>query len=322
MRKAGAAEKGKNGWEQMVLTLIGRVHPLFLLVLSLYIGTLPLSLPVELVNTIDRVFLIALLLQVGMLASLTLKFVMENYRQRQLQKNAEAVTTLSSVTFIVRIMIWVSLLLVALDNFGVNVTTLIAGLGVGGIAVALAVQNILGDLFASFSIVLDKPFVIGDFIVVGEFMGTVEYVGLKTTRLRSLSGEQLVFSNADLLSSRIRNFKRMYERRVVFVLRVHYSTPAEKLELIPSIVKSVIKRQQRTRFDRAHFMEYGQYSFNFEVVYWVDSSDYELYMDIQQSINLEILAIFEKNSIDLAYPTQTVNFQGEKLPQAVAAAMS
>ena len=183
---------------------------------------------------------------------------------------------------------------------------MVAGLGVGGIAVALATQNILGDLFASLSIVLDKPFVIGDFLIVGDFMGSVEYVGLKTTRLRSLSGEQLVFSNTDLLGSRIRNYGRMYERRVVFKLGVTYQTPREKLSRIPAIIREAIETQDNSRFDRSHFQAYGDFSLNFESVYYIGSPDYNLYMDVQQAVNLRIHERFEEESIEFAYPTQTL----------------
>jgi len=181
-----------------------------------------------------------------------------------------------------------------------------------GSAVALAVQNILGDLFASFSIVLDRPFVMGDFIIVGEHLGTVEHIGLKTTRLRSLSGEQLVFSNTDLLGSRIRNYKRMAERRVVFSLGVLYQTSPEQLEKIPQMIRDIVEAQTPVRFDRAHFKEYGASSLNFEIVYYVLSSDYALYMDIQQRINYQLKSRLDANGIEFAYPTQVTRFDPAK----------
>ncbi len=180
-----------------------------------------------------------------------------------------------------------------------------AGLGVTGIAVALALQNILGDLFASLSIVLDKPFVVGDYIVVDTLQGTVERIGLKTTRVRSLSGEQIVFSNADLLKSRLRNFKRMQERRVAFTFGVTYQTPEALLTRIPGIVREVITPLPSTRFDRAHFQSFGEYALLFEVVYFVTTPDYALFMDIQQAINLGLLGRFRQEGIAFAYPTQT-----------------
>jgi len=172
--------------------------------------------------------------------------------------------------------------------------------------VALAAQNILGDLFASLSIVLDKPFVVGDFLIVGDFLGSVEKVGVKTTRLRSLSGEQLVFSNNDLLGSRIRNYGRMFERRVLFSIGVIYQTPPDKLRLAATILREAVQAQDKVRFDRAHFKSYGDFALSFEVVYYVLSPDYNVYMDIQQAINLLIYERFAEEQIEFAYPTQTL----------------
>lgn len=293
-------------WDDLMVEALRRVHWLFLLIVSIYIGALPLTLPALAVAVIYKLFFLSALLQIGFLGSHTIRAAFDDYRKKRIEKNAEAVTTLSSVAFLLRILLWTLLFLVALDNFGADVTTLIAGLGVGGIAIALAVQNILGDLFASFSIVLDKPFIIGDFIIVGDYMGTVEYIGLKTTRLRSISGEQLIFSNTDLLGSRIRNYKRMYERRVVFSVAVVYQTPEERLATIPEMIQEIVETQDQVRFDRAHFKEFGAYALNYEVVYWINSPDYNLYMDIQQAINLAIFRRFNEAGIAFAYPSQTL----------------
>jgi small-conductance mechanosensitive channel len=214
------------------------------------------------------------------------------------------------VGFLMRLVVWAAVLLLLLDNLGVNVTTLIAGLGVGGIAVALAAQNVLGDLFASLSIVLDKPFVVGDFIAVADFMGSVEHVGLKTTRLRSLSGEQVIFSNTDLLGSRIRNYGRMFERRVVSSIGVTYQTPAAKLRRIPEIIREIVQGQSKVRFDRAHFHKLGDSSLGFEFVYYVLTADYNHYMDVQQNINLALLEKLAEEGVEFAYPTQTLFVSG------------
>jgi small-conductance mechanosensitive channel len=254
---------------------------------------------------------IIVLIQIGMLGSEAIGFWLNRYRTRKIESDAGAVTTFAAVAFIGRILLWGVVLLVALANMGVDVTALVAGLGVSGIAVALAVQNVLGDLFASFSIVLDKPFVIGDFIIVGEYMGTVENVGLKTTRIRSLSGEQLIFSNTDLLQSRIRNYKRMYERRVVFSIGIVYQTPYQKVEHIPEMIREIVEGCDQVRFDRAHFRNYGASSLNFEVVYWILNPDYNVYMDTQQTINLQIYKRFQEEGIEFAYPTQTVYLRQE-----------
>jgi small-conductance mechanosensitive channel len=233
-------------------------------------------------------------------------------QRRKLEKNTARITTLRAAGFIVKLVLAVLAAILILDNIpGVQITPLIASLGISGIAVALAVQNILSDLFASLSIVLDKPFVIEDFIIVDNFMGTVEHIGLKTTRLRSLSGEYLVFSNNDLLKSRIRNYTRMLERRVVFSIGVTYQTPLEKLKQIPPTIRKIIESQEAVRFDRAHFQGYGDFALKFEVVYYVLNPDYNRYMDIQQSINLAIFESFEKEGIDFAYPTQQLYIGGK-----------
>lgn len=183
---------------------------------------------------------------------------------------------------------------------------MVTGLGIGGVAIALALQHVLSDLFASLSIVLDKPFIIGDFITVDTFMGHVEHIGLKTTRVRSISGEQMIFSNSDLLSSRIRNFKRMQERRILFTVGVVYQTPVEKLEMIPTLIREIIDQLPSARLDRVHFVRFADFSLTFEVVYWVTSPEYRVAMDVQQQINLAILKKFSELGIQFAYPTQTV----------------
>lgn len=286
--------------------IVGRTRGWFLLL----IGLVAASRAIDATETVDLVFsrllVIGVLVQAGVWASAGIARFMLLRREQQLEEDAGAVAAMDIVSFLVRVAIWTVVVLVALDNLGVNITALVAGLGVGGIAVALAAQNIIGDLFASLSIVLDKPFVLGDFLVIDDLAGTVESVGLKTTRVRSLSGEQLVFSNNDLLNSRIRNFGRMQERRVPFSIGVTYQTPGEKLEQIPRIVEDVMSHQDGARFDRAHFQKFGDFSLLFEVVYFVESSDYTLFMDIQQAINMEIFRRFEEAGIDFAYPTQSI----------------
>jgi small-conductance mechanosensitive channel len=295
-----------RSWKEILATVLDQLHPLYLLLAALSVGAGFLKLPKSSERIIAQLFLLASLLQIGLLATRAIRVWFEHYRREKVEKYAEAVTTLSSVSFLLRILLWVLLFLVALDNFGINVTTLIAGLGIGGVAVALAVQNILGDVFASFSIVLDKPFVIGDFIAVDTHMGTVEYIGLKTTRIRSLSGEELIFANDDLLRSRIRNYKRMFERRVAFVISVRYETPLEKIEAIPGIIQEIVKAQSPVRFETAFFKELGPTALNFEVVYWVLKPDGNLYMDIHQAINLAILKRFAQEGIALAFPIQAL----------------
>lgn len=223
-----------------------------------------------------------------------------------MEENPAAVSTINVIALASKIVLWSTVILLGLDNLGINVTALVAGLGIGGVAVALALQNILGDLFASLSIVFDKPFINKDFLIVGDLMGSVEHIGLKTTRIRSLSGEQLIFSNSDLLNSRIRNYGRMFERRVVFSIGVTYQTPREKLKFLPEIIRKAIETKSKTRFDRCHFMKYGDYALMFETVFYVLSPDYNIYMDIQQAIYFEIHERFEQEQIEFAYPTQKI----------------
>ena len=293
----------------VLLEAVKKTKWLFILILSLYIGAIALTMSDKVRTILHTVVIVALLIQAGLWAAATLRVTIEDYRQRQLAKDPASVTTLNVLNFIGKIVIWAIVLLLVLDNLGVNITALVAGLGVGGIAVALALQTILGDLLSSLSIVLDKPFVVGDFLIVGDLLGSVEYVGLKTTRLRSLSGEQLVFSNSDLLNSRIRNFGRMFERRVPFEIGVTYQTPRDKLIKIPAIIREAVEQQARTRFDRSHFKSYGDFALIFESVYYVLGPDYNQYMDIQQAINLHIHERFEQEGIEFAYPTQTLFVQ-------------
>jgi small-conductance mechanosensitive channel len=239
------------------------------------------------------------------LVSTSIELALKSYLGRQ-PGGEEKIKQLRGIMLIINIAIWVVGLLALFDNLGYNVTTIIAGLGIGGIAVALAAQNILGDLFNYFVIFLDRPFEVGDFITVDDKKGTVEYIGIKTTRFKSLNGEQLVLSNSDLTKSRLHNFKRMERRRVVFAIGVTYQTNADHLREIPEMIKQIIESQPKTTFDRAHFATYGNFSLNFEVVYFVESPEYNEYMDIHQQINLRIFEEFEKRGIQFAYPTQTV----------------
>jgi small-conductance mechanosensitive channel len=207
---------------------------------------------------------------------------------------------------IVGVVIWALGIVFLLDNLGFKISTVIAGLGIGGIAVALAAQSILSDLFSYFTILFDKPFEIGDFIIVGDSMGVVEYIGIRTTRISSLGGEQIVMSNKDLTDSRLRNYKRMVRRRVLFRLGVVYQTDLERLKEIPKIVEEVVREIPEAVFDRAHFFSYGDFALIFEVVYYVLGPDYNRYMDIQQEINLRLFEEFTRRGIEFAYPTQTL----------------
>lgn len=294
----------------------------FVTIFAVYAGLQILDLPPNLLPWIFSIAMAAFILQLTLWANSLADHFLNRSQQQNLKENAARLTTLRAVGFIVKLVIAAIAAILILDNIpGVEITALVASLGITGIAVALAVQNILSDLFASLSIVLDKPFVIGDFIIIDNYMGTVENIGLKTTRVRSLSGEQLVFSNNDLLKSRVRNYKRMAERRVVFSIGVTYQTPLEKLKKIPATIREIIESKEAARFDRAHFQGYGDFALKFEVVYYVLDPDYNRYMDIQQAINLAIFQSFEEEDIDFAYPTQTLYIDGKignEFPQPLA----
>ena len=225
------------------------------------------------------------------------------------QEDPTLVRSLEGMLKVAKFLVWALAVIILLDNLGYKVSTLLAGLGIGGVAVAIAAQALLKDFFSYFSIVFDHPFKIGDFIIIGDFMGTVEHIGIKTSRIRSLSGEQIIFSNTDLTDSRVRNYKLMEKRRVLFRFGVTYQTSLERLKEIPKVVESIVRKVNGTTFDRAHFFSYGDSSLIFEVVYYVLSPDYNIYMDIQQEINFGIKEEFEKRGIEFAYPTQTVYIQ-------------
>jgi small-conductance mechanosensitive channel len=290
----------------------------FLAVLALVAASMVLDLSGSAGDLRRWLVVIALTVQVGLWGQRAVTLWVEYQRNRLIETDPGTATTLQGLSYLVRVGLWGAVVVLMLDNLGYNVSALLAGLGIGGIAIALAVQNVLGDLFASLSIALDKPFVTGDFIIVDDKMGTVSRVGLKTTRVISLSGEQLVFSNSDLLNSRIRNYKRMQERRVAFAFGVLYQTPTDRLEEIPIIVREIIETTDSTRFDRAHFKEFGESAYVFEVVYYVLEPDYALYMDCQQHINLELCRRFEERGIEFAYPTRTLHLASRTGPETGA----
>lgn len=306
------AERYSNDIMGLIADLVGKTGFFFRIALALYIGLYFISLPAKTMKAAEFIIILVFVWQVIWWGNGLISFWVNRYKQRKKAEDPTSATTVAALGVLIKIAFWAIVILVGLDNMGVNVTGLVAGLGIGGIAVALAAQNILGDLFASLSIIFDRPFVIGDFIILDSMMGTVENIGLKTTHVRSLSGELLVIPNSDLMKSRIRNYKRMYKRRIVFSFGVIYQTPYDKLNRIPSMVREIIDNQDHAIFDRSHFKEYGNSSLNFETVYNVDNPDYNLYMDVQQAINLKIYQRFEQEGIEFAYPTQTIYITNEE----------
>jgi len=297
------AEKTTTTIDDLFVTILERIIFPVLYLSCFYLGMKTLRLPSGMDGVINVIELAVITFFAARIIILILGYSLNTYLTKK-QEDPTLVRSLDGMLNVGKFLIWALALIIFLDNIGFKVTTMIAGLGIGGIAVAIAVQALLKDFFSYFSIVFDRPFKLGDFIIIGDFMGTVEYIGIKTTRLRSLGGEQVIFSNTDLTDSRVRNYKRMEKRRVVFSLGVTYQTSLGQLKEIPKIIEKVIKDTKDTAFDRAHFFSYGDFSLIFEVVYFVLSPDYNKYMDIQQEINFAIKKEFEKRGIEFAYPTQ------------------
>lgn len=310
------AEKTETTMDDFVVKIIEkRLLPLIYFGL-LYISILGLKLQPVFVKGIQVAGLLLLVFAGVRLLLSIFDYGIDNYFRRQAEKDLSKQHAIKVISTLFKILAWSLAVIIILDNLGIKLSALMAGLGIGGIAVALASQAVLGDMFNYFTIFFDRPFVPGDFIVIGEFMGTVEHIGIKTTRIRSLGGEQLIFSNSDLTNSRVRNFKRMERRRVVFKFGVTYDTPLELLREIPGMVRRIIENFDDTVFDRAHFASYGDFSLIFEVVYHVLSSDYNRYMDIQQEINYSLMKEFTAHKISFAYFTQKllVNHQQPLAP--------
>jgi small-conductance mechanosensitive channel len=289
---------------EIPMQVLSRTTLLLLVILAIFLGVQSLTIGPNTARIIASALTIALFWQAGVWAVEATGAWLDRKRKRSMATDRAAVGSLGIIGFILNVVIWALVLLLTLDNLGVDITALVAGLGIGGIAVALAVQNVLGDLFASLSITLDRPFVVGDFLAVGDFLGSVEYIGIKSTRLRSLSGEQIIMSNSDLLSSRVRNYGRMSERRVVFSTSITYETPIELVERVPGLIREIVESQPGTRFDRSHFARHAAASLDFETVYFVLSADFNRYMDVQQAINIRLHRELVRLGVEFAYPTQ------------------
>lgn len=285
---------------------LGATRGWFVIVVALALGMLVLALSPRIEQLVGRIVSIALILQVGLWFHAGIGGWLRAYMTRHRGAAQSSATTTMVLVFVARLVLWSLVILTLFANAGVDVTALVASLGIGGIAVALAAQNILGDLFASLSIALDQPVDIGDFIVMGDTQGTVERVGLKTTHLRSISGELVVVANTDLVGSRISNYKRMFERRVVFRFGVVHATPLEKLQAIPGMVREAVVAQPQARFDRAHLAALGASAIEFETVYFVLDANYGKFMDVQQSVILATMAALQAADIRIAYQTRTL----------------
>src|SRR5919198_3487396 len=306
-RLGAIAKRTTTELDDILVDMVARTKPFFLGAAAIVFGSRFLVLPPTTDRYFGAAFTLVLLVQCGLWGATAVDlWIHRRAGLRATHADVASVTTMRALGIGAKLVLWVIIFISALDKFGVNVTTLVTGLGIGGVAIALAVQNVLGDLFAALSIVFDKPFDVGDSIAVDQMQGTVERIGLKTTRVRSVSGEKIIISNSELLKSRIRNYKRQLDRRVVFTTDVPYATTPETVARIPGLIREVVSAQQPVRFDRSHFIQYTDSALRIETVYFVLDADYGRYLDIQQTINLELLRRFQAEKIELAYPTRAI----------------
>ena len=301
------AKKTKTDFDDILIDIFKSIKPHFYFFVAIYFAVKTLLLPDIANKVLFVLFVVALVYEIIRAFEKLIGYFINKSLSKGNNNNQEHnQSVIKTLQLIVRIILWVFGLILILSNLGIDVTSLIAGLGIGGIAIALALQGVLSDLFASFSIYMDKPFKVGDFIVIGTDDGTVEKIGLKTTRIKTLRGEELVVGNRELTSTRVQNFGVMEKRRVIFRLGVTYNTAQDKLTAIPVITKNIIEKIELCEFDRCHFAEYGASSLDFEIVYYINSAEYNIYMDVRHKVNLAIFEEFANNKIEFAYPTQTI----------------
>ncbi len=301
------SSRTKTHVDDVLISLVQHISFGAYLVTALFLSSKFLVLPDIVQRTLFIALWIVLLFEGIRIIERFLICIIQYKWFRHQEGDAEGM--MSIFALLARITLWTTGLLLLFSNIGINVTSLIASLGIGGIAIALALQNILGDLFSSFSLYFDQPFRVGDFVIVGDHKGTVKKIGLKTTRIQALQGEEIVIPNQELTTTRVRNFKRMEQRRVEFSFGITYETPQATVAAVPDLIKKVLTAEKDVQVERVHFKSFGESSLDFEVAYFVHSSDYIRYMDCQQNINLGIMRAFEDAKIAFAYPTRTVYLQ-------------
>lgn len=299
---------------ELLLFLLQKTSRLVLLTVALFFAERILTLPDPLDHLFDRLITISLWLQAGLWAMAAVRFALE--RRTAEGHDPRLAGSIEIVIFVARLIVWAVVVLLALDNLGVNVTTLVAGLGVGGIAIALAVQTVLGDLFASLSIALDKPFVIGDMLRIDDIEGSVEQIGIKSTRLRSVTGEQVILSNTELLKSRVRNLGRMQQRRALFTIAVAYDTPHEKLQQMPQLVEAAVAKYSRARFNSCRLKNLGESALEYEVVFFVPHEGNDELAVATDTVNLAIVKQFADAGIAFAHPVRNVNIRSAQQEEA------
>ncbi|MCS3835608.1 small-conductance mechanosensitive channel [Pseudomonas sp. JAI111] len=306
-RSRAKASNSEAHLTQIMVEVLSGTSNTLLLLGSILIGVGFLDLPERWLGRVSSLWFVVVALQAGLWANRAIALALSHYFLRHSASDTFQGSALATLSLWgAKVFLWMVVLLAMLSNVGVNITAFVASLGVGGIAIALAVQNILGDVFASLSIAVDKPFEVGDFIVVGSMSGTVEHVGLKTTRIRSLSGEQIVMANAEMIGSTIQNYKRLQERRIVFEIGLTYDCSTEQVKQVPKKIEQIIRGQEKARFDRSHFKSFGESALEFETVYIVLDPSYNVYMDVQQTINFELMEAFAALNVNFAFPSRTV----------------
>lgn len=307
-RVRAIAKKTKMKADDVVLDVLEGVGALFYIAVALFVSVQSLALSPAVNIIIKAVFLIAVVSEVIKLADRVIHYFLVKNMSKHKSMSASEEAKISGVfSIFIKFGLWAIGLLLILSNLGFDVTSLIAGLGIGGLAISLALQNVLADMFSSLSIAVDKPFQEGDFIVVGQDKGKVKHVGIKTTRLEALEGEEIVISNTELTTARVQNYRKLKKRRVVFHIGVEYGTPLEKLKAIPKMITDIVNAENKSEADRVHFTEFGDSNLNYEIVYYVDSNDYMDFANAQENINFKIVEQFAQQGIEMAFPTRTVH---------------
>ncbi|MFP4524383.1 MAG: mechanosensitive ion channel family protein [Candidatus Woesearchaeota archaeon] len=303
------AKKTKTDVDDALIEAKDSIGWPFYAILAIFIGLKFIDVHPALDKGMYYLLIVTITYYVARIAHRMVGFFADKWDEKKGRKGTRQSPIVNLLKGFIQGLLWVLVILLILDNLGYNVSALLAGVGIGGIAIAFALQGVLSDLFASMSIYFDKPFEVGDFLIIGGDMGTVKKIGIKSTRLQTLQGQELVVSNQELTSTRINNYKKLEKRRVAFKFGVTYDTPATKLKRIPGMVERIVKDKELAEFDRAHFKEFADSSLLFEVVYYLNSSDYKEYMDTQQDINLDIVKAFNKAKVEMAFPTTTVHLK-------------
>ena len=301
---------------EVLTLLIAKTSRLFIFTAAVTLASTELDFPKDTGRIIQIAIVLTFWFQIGLWGMALVRYAIDRRARKSGGLDPTLASSIDIIVFIAALTIWAMAFLLALDNLGVQIKPLLAGLGIGGIAVALAVQTVLGDLLASVSIALDKPFAVGDSLQVDDLNGTVEHIGVKSTRLRSISGEQIIISNGDILKSRVRNNGRMGDRRAAFFINVSYDTQAEKLRAIPGLVQDIVMKHPKLRFDRCHLLQMGDWALRYEVVFFTTVADYIVYADAQQAINIEILEALQRLGVDIAFPYVPAFKTGARSPQS------